>query len=207
MASDSGLSHGLREQIVDQLRSEVLSGRLAVGERLSEASLVGRFKVSRTPIREALQQLTYEGLLDAKPNCGVRVASEPSNALRELIIPVRRTVETFALQAFFDTIEESDFRQWEEILHRMEFACKRRDYTAIAEQDLAFHRSIIRRAGMPELEGVWSVIVSRVRTHFRETQRNYVDPIQVYEEHAKIIETFRSGDREASLKILGDNIE
>lgn len=206
MTKTPEISYGLREQIVEQLRNEVISGRLAVGERLSEASLVNRFKVSRTPIREALQQLTYEGLLDAKPNCGVKVASEPSNALRELIIPVRRTIETFALQTFFGSINESDFLQWEEILHRMKIACQRRDYLAIAEQDLAFHRSIIRRAGMPELEGLWAVIVSRVRTHFRETQRDYADPLDVYEEHAKIIDTFRGGDREAAIKVLGDNI-
>ncbi len=206
MGSTVRISHGLREQIVDQLRNEVVSGRLVAGERLSEASLVKRFNVSRTPIREALQQLTHEGLLYARPNCGVSVADEPCDALRELVIPIRRTIETFALQAFFDQLEEEDFRQWEEILLRMESACRRRDYPAIAEQDLAFHRSIIRRVAMPELEAIWSAIVVRVRSHFRETQRDYADPMEILAEHTRIMEVFRSGDLEASIEVLGINI-
>ena len=61
----------VREQITDRLRDDILSGRLAEGERLQEAKLAERFGVSRGPIREVLAQLTHEGLVEAKPNCGV----------------------------------------------------------------------------------------------------------------------------------------
>jgi DNA-binding transcriptional MocR family regulator len=82
---------GLRNQIVDQIRGDVFSGRLAEAEHLSEMSLAQRFGVSRAPIREALVQLTQEGLVLSKPHCGVRVAASSLDSVRALIIPIRRT--------------------------------------------------------------------------------------------------------------------
>src|SRR5438034_7466637 len=109
----------VREQITDRLRDDILSGRLAEGERLQEAKLAGRFGVSRGPIREVLAQLTHEGLLESKPNCGVKVAccDSDSEAIRGLIVPIRQVIEIFALKHFYDEINERDILAWETILH------------------------------------------------------------------------------------------
>ena len=206
MGSNTGLIHGLREQIVYQLRNDVYSGRLVAGERLSEPRLVERFKVSRTPIREALQQLTQEGILEAKPNCGVRVAVETRGEIQELIISIRRTIETFALRSCFDNLTEEDFLQWDEIVDRMAKACEKQDYSAIAERDLEFHLAIIQRAGITDLAAIWKVIVARVRSHFRDTQKRYSDPMDIHAEHAEILKVFRGGDLEAAVEILASNV-
>ena len=79
MASNRGVV-STREQITDRLREDVFAGRLPAGERVSEASLAGRFGVSRGPIREALSLLTSEGLVVAKQTWGVSVAQPASVA-------------------------------------------------------------------------------------------------------------------------------
>ncbi len=147
MSMTPPLVFSLREQIADRLRADVLSGRLAEGERLSETQLVARFGVSRTPIREALQQLAQEGLLEGRPNAGVKVADRPPEAIRDLVVPIRRSIEECALRSFFADIGPADYRHWNEILERMREACVARDFATIAEHDIAFHRSIIQRAG------------------------------------------------------------
>lgn len=205
--SKSKLVFSLREQIVEQLRNDVLCGRLAEGERLSELKLVERFGVSRTPIREALQQLRQEGLVEGRPNVGLKVARRPPDEIRELVVPIRRSVETFALRSFFGTITEADYRRWDEILKKMKAACKAGDFPAIAEHDIAFHRSIIRRASHVDLEAIWNSLLARVRSHFWETQqRNYQNPMDIYQEHVNVIEVFRKGDVEAAVDVLAKNI-
>ncbi len=198
---------GLREQIVEQLRSDILTGRFQSGERISETSLVERFQVSRTPIREALQQMVHEGLLESKPNCGVRVVQPVPGEVHDLIIPIRRTIETYALRRIFDTLSFEDFRLWDEILTRMADACRRKDYPAIAEEDIAFHRSLIRRANLPDLEAVWTAIVNRIRIHFRQTQKQYADPTQIHAEHVAIVDAFRSDKLDEAIRKLEQNIE
>ena len=207
MSAAPALVFSLREQIANQLRNDVLSGRLPEGERLSEVELVERFGVSRTPIREALQQLTHEGLLEGKPNSSVMVTHRPPDEIRELVVPIRRSVETFALRAYFSNINENDFRHWDDVLSKLRAACVERDYAKIAEYDIEFHRSIVRRAHQRDLESIWAALVARVRSHFWQTQRrDYFDPIEIYEEHRKIVEVFRSGDVDAAVKALEENI-
>lgn len=204
----AGLVFSLREQIVDQLRNDLLCGRFAEGERLSEHQLVERFGVSRTPIREALQQLTQEGLLEGRPNLGVKVASRPPDAIRELVVPIRRSVEIFALRSFFHEINEADYVAWNEILQKLRTACISSDFISIGEQDIAFHRSIVKRAKQRDVEAIWMTLISRVRSHFWQTQRKrYSEPIEVYHEHEHIINVFRTGDLEASVKALEVNID
>ncbi len=56
------------DQISDRLRSELLAGTYPIGRPLREQELAEHFGVSRHPIRKALQKLTLEGLLSARPN-------------------------------------------------------------------------------------------------------------------------------------------
>ena len=193
----------LREQIVERIRTDVLCGRLSEGQKLNEIKLGEQFGVSRTPIREALQQLMHEGLLEGRPNTGVKVAARPADAICDFIVIIRRMVETFSLRIFFADLSEGDFAHWRAILERMRSACEAKDYMAIAEHDIEFHRSIVRRAGQRDLESIWTSLVGRVRSHFWETQRkNYSTPMEIYEEHARIVEVFRGGDVEAAVAFL-----
>lgn len=199
---------GLRTQIADRLRDDILSGRIAEGERLSEPKLVKRFAVSRAPIREALVQLTQEGLLVAKPNCGVTVAPSAPNTIQELVVPIRRTIETFALKLFFGDINDDDYRLWEDILRRLKAACQQRDWASCAELDIAFHRSLLERAGQADLLAIWASIVVRLRNYFQQNNVKYDrDPMELYEEHRGIVEAFRSGNLENAVQALERNIE
>ncbi len=77
-----------------QIEEDIATGLLRPGERLDEVSLAERFGVSRTPIREALQQLAISGLVEHRRHKGAIVsAPEP-----------RRLLEMFELMAEFEAI-------------------------------------------------------------------------------------------------------
>lgn len=203
----TGLVRGLRDQIVDRLRAEVLSGCIPEGTPLREIELSSRFGVSRGPIREALQQLTYEGILKGLPNRGVHVAPAVPDTVHELIVPIRRTIETFSLRQFIEDVTDDDFAYWEAILSRLRSACERADYAEIAEQDIALHRSFISRSNQDDLLAIWSVLVARIWTHFRETHPKYDDIMDIYREHRDLIDVFRKGNVELAVQALQEHIE
>jgi DNA-binding GntR family transcriptional regulator len=64
----------LAQKTLEQVASEIVSGALPPGQRLEEQSLAARFRVSRTPVREALRLLSGMGLVDVLPHRGVVVA-------------------------------------------------------------------------------------------------------------------------------------
>ncbi len=72
----------LADSLRDELEQDIVTGALRPGERLDEQSLAARFRVSRTPIREALMQLASAGLIQLQARRGAFVASL---GLREVI--------------------------------------------------------------------------------------------------------------------------
>ncbi|WP_165250987.1 GntR family transcriptional regulator [Paludisphaera soli] len=188
------------------LREEILTGRLAAGSRLTEAGLSSRFGVGRGLVREAFQKLSSQGLVISRPNRGAVVAPEAPREIRNLIIPIRRTVEVYALRLVFDELDDADSAAWDAILGRMRDACARRDFHAIAEADLAFHRRLLERAGQPDLIVIWETLVGRIRSHFRETQKRSADAMEIHEEHRALAESFRGRDLAAAVRLLKEKI-
>ncbi|WP_425400280.1 GntR family transcriptional regulator [Aeoliella sp.] len=205
MSSDS-VVRGLRHQLVDRLRSDVLSGYYAEGQPIRQDEVVARYNVSRTPVREALIQLAEEGLVTTTPNRGARVAKQAPDSIREFLIPIRRIIEVYALKLSFSRLSDEQFARFDAILQKMREACEANDYAGVAEQDIAFHRSIIEMADEPSLLKIWTTLVGQVRMHFQQSHRAYDDLMDVYREHAAIVETFRGGDVEESASYFAQRI-
>lgn len=200
------LVRSLSSQIADHLRDDVLSGHYQSGEPIRQEEVVGRYRVSRTPVREALIQLEQEGLVEMAPNRGARVAPTAPDAVQELLIPVRAVIEVFALRIGFASIDDSTFSDWENILQRMRDACEKGDLGGVASADIAFHRSIIELAGEPSLLRIWTSIVSQVRAYFLVCYAKYDDLISVYREHVTIVEKFRQGEVHEATQYLSKRI-
>jgi len=209
MATSRGVL-STREQIADRLREDVFAGRLPAGERVSEAELAGRFGVSRGPIREALSQLTSEGLFVSKQNCGVTVSLPAPEAIREVILPIRRTLEVYAFKQIFDSLTPDDFRFWDDVLFRMERACRQGDWPQLPQLDLAFHRYVLERAGSPDLLAVWQTIVTRLRAHFSDTARGHHAAdhlLWLHGHHVELLDAFRNGPKAAAVEALERHID
>jgi DNA-binding GntR family transcriptional regulator len=201
--ANSTVYRTIREQIVEQLRNEVLSGEFTAGESLREQKLAERFGVSRGPIRDALLQLTQEGLLVAQPNRGVRVGHGPSQQIQPLIVALRRRIETFALECIFDQLTGKDLAQLETILARFEQACSRNEMAEAIPHDIALHRWIVERVGDADLLQIWLSTIVRMR--LRYTRHTHLS--ESFAEHQTIVAAIRRRDLPAALAALEANIQ
>lgn len=192
----------IREQVADRIRADVLSGRLAEGTSLREQALAKQYSVSRAPIRDALLQLTQEGLLVAKPNCGVRVAAVKEET-QLLLVELRRQIERVALQNAFPRIGDETIARLQETVDRLRSACESDDLPAIVEQDMALHRTIIETSGNPDLLAIWLPIVSRMMLHYGR----HANLMESHREHAAVVDAIRSGDEASAIAALMANIQ
>ena len=202
MASGNASIRSVREQIADQLRNEVLSDTLRPQQPLRELELVERFGVSRGPIRDALLQLTQEGALVYSPNRGVRVGTPTSDEIRDLLVGLRRQIETNALAQIFDRLTSDDDDLWREMLADLRQACEREKMPSIVEHDIAFHRSLVRRTESPDLEAIWLPITVRMRLKYSR----HAKLLDVYHEHARIVDHIARRNLKSALKALEKHI-
>lgn len=87
---------GLRDSVTENIRARIITGRLAPGQRLNEAELSDMFKISRSPLREALLILEREDLVINIPRKGTYVSPMSEEDLR-MIYQVIDMVETYAM--------------------------------------------------------------------------------------------------------------
>ena len=89
-----------RESISNVIRRDLMSGKFKCDEPMREQKLAARFGTSRGPVRDALMQLTQEGVLEYQPNKGVRVSSLLTDEERDVVVAMRLELEKYCIQKF-----------------------------------------------------------------------------------------------------------
>ena len=192
----------VRDQIADQLRSDIISGELAPGTKLNEQALATRFGVSRGPIRDVLLQLSKEGLLITKSNVGASVNEMLSPDLQKLMVDIRRRIEFFAVKKLKGQLNEEDFASLDFHLNEFKSSFEEGDFTKVTKADIEFHKYLIERAGGQELVNFWYPVVMRMRMNYKRIDT----PKEGVSEHQAIIDALRDDDADQAIKALKANI-
>ena len=132
----------VRDEVYQHLRTAILEGEYAPGDKLGEAELGERLGVSRTPIREAVQRLVQEGLLAASANRGVWVRQVSAQEARDTYL-VRETLDGLAAELAATHHTDSDAARLRDALAHLDQTGSG-DYRAQTRLDLAFHREVVR---------------------------------------------------------------
>lgn len=93
----------IQRMVTEHLRSLVLQGRIAPGTRILQTDLAEELGVSTTPVREALRELTTEGLVDSHPHRGA-TAHQPSRDELMDLYEMRMSLEPIVLKAVIERI-------------------------------------------------------------------------------------------------------
>src|SRR5256712_13693293 len=99
------------------LEEAIVSGEIAPGTVLRQEQLSEQFRVSRTPVREALRRLAALGLVSFEPNRGVRVRTLSLDELREAFL-VRAELESLATEIATPKMRDEDLRALEDAERR-----------------------------------------------------------------------------------------
>jgi len=178
-----------------------MAGEISSNEPVREQNLAKRFGVSRNSVRDALLQLSQEGVLIYSPNCGVRVGSPPTQKESRLYAKLRREIEMHSLEVTLSSWTKEDDCNLNRLQRILSAACEQRDLKAITETDLAMHRYWVSKASK-ELESVWLGITVRMLIAYSQLN-NYM---QCSLEHAAIVEAIACRDLSAAKKAVELNI-
>jgi DNA-binding GntR family transcriptional regulator len=200
-----GLPPSLSEHVCQVLRDDILAGRLAPGERLTEALAIERTGASRTPVREGLRRLEAEGLVISHRSRGTYVTYRLSSEEASLIYDVRLALEPYLTRLAAERATAAELASIGHVLERFEQALDA-DPSVAGQLDADFHVTIYeasRSQLMSVLRGYWS------RLQLELSRRVYATevPRRFLREHVAILDALRSGDGELAAERMRKHIE
>lgn len=155
------LAAPLRAQVLDGLRSAIIDGRLAPGERLIERELTEMMGVSRTVIREALRQLETEGLIASVPNKGPVVRALSLDEAKDLYT-IRAVLEGLAARLFVQNADDAAVKRLAQALDVVAGAYERGDAQEVLETKNRFYDVLFEGAGSETLSSMLGTLHARI---------------------------------------------
>jgi DNA-binding GntR family transcriptional regulator len=136
----------LWEAVSERLRAEILNGDIPAGTKLIEVTLAERYGTSRGPIREAMRELSRQGLVVELPRRGSVVSTLTASDLTE-VYQVREALENGAAKAAIRRASDAEIQSLEPHLDRMDHVWQHETWTLDSvELDYAFHRALLALA-------------------------------------------------------------
>ncbi|MEU4877550.1 GntR family transcriptional regulator [Streptomyces sp. NPDC021608] len=192
----------VRGQILDALRTALVTGELLPGEVYSAPVLGERFGVSATPVREAMQQLALEGAVEVVPNRGFRVIVRGARELAELA-EVRALIEVPVLLRLARTVPGE---RWAELWPLAEASVRAAATgcpAAYAEADRLFHRALLALAGNEQLVAIADDLHRRSQwpPAGGPARRGRADLVADAAEHLSLLEALAAGESDVVQKL------
>ncbi|MGE3809376.1 MAG: FadR/GntR family transcriptional regulator [Gemmataceae bacterium] len=207
-------------QLADQLERDILSGKLAPGDRLpSERDISAQMGVSRSVVREALRRLASLGLIRSAHGSGARVEAPNSKLittgyqhlltrlgeykledLGAVRLPLETTIVRLACEKRTDEQIER-MKKTQEVLGDPEG-----DLEAHAKADIEFHAILAEATGNPFFAIVLEPLQELQIASRRRTLGNYGVEI-AHRHHAKILKAIVKRDVETAVAAMTEHIE
>lgn len=175
------------------IREAILDSRLPSGTWLREEELARLFGVSRTPVREALQILRVDGLVEAAPNQGARVAALTTEDVLALYL-VREVLDGLAARLAAARATPEQLEEISGINDEMERAHERNNPQCVSEKNLEFHQHLRQAAGNTYLNRFMEQVEHAIRRSSQTIFSYPGHPENSVAEHRAIIDAIRGGD-------------
>ena len=207
LLADAGAKAGPRgQQVIEILRTAIISGRFDPGDRLIESALSAELGTSRGPVREALRQLENEGLVMSFPYRGAVVLGVSDEEVHEVLIPIRLTLERYSWTRALEQLTEDDFAELGKQIWLMEQAGKANDLIKLVDADLGFHEIVISASGQLHTVQIWRTIWPRIRAYFFRYER-FRSFEETVEEHRELLAALQTRDPAVVVEQLERHID
>ena len=206
MKGQQKINHpNLSDEAYSILAKRIIGREFSAGVRLVETKLARDLGISRTPIREALNRLVQDGLIDLVPRKGAQVIQLKAKDVEE-IYELRKVLEGFATEKATLLIKEKDLHQIKELMEKGESSSEKKlEY--YLNSDLKLHNLIINHCGNSRLIKILRNLQNFIHS-FRILDAQYGQRIkQAHEDHKAILKALSKKDARAARVLMEQHTE
>ncbi|MGA2547352.1 MAG: GntR family transcriptional regulator [Rectinemataceae bacterium] len=176
----------ISDQAYTHIKKLILSGELKAGEKIPEKRVADLFKVSRTPIREAMRKLAEYGLIVIKPRSYAYVATINTEEAKD-ISWVRLYLEKLSVRLFAAAANDASYARLYELARNCREANDSGDYAAAYEYDSTLHREIARGTGNKELYAMLQMLDAKLQLLRLKQHLPHNTLAEYFSQHEKLV--------------------
>ncbi|GGA20136.1 GntR family transcriptional regulator [Psychrobacillus lasiicapitis] len=188
-------------QLQQTIKERIWSGFYKPGERLYEAQLAKHFKVSRSPVREAIRTLINEGLLTMGSNSQITVYEPSLQDVRD-IYECRIALESIAVALTAEQATDEQLEELEETLRETQEAIKKEEKERIVECNVRFHELIIEISGNLRLKKIVEDLHSLTYYYRLLNTKGVQRATTILKGHSDILDAIKEKNAEKASKRL-----
>ncbi len=181
-----------RDYALRVIRENIINLQLKPGSMISEQDLADELSISRTPVHEALQEISKTKIIEVFPQKGSLVSRIDMKLVNEARF-VRATLEAAITEMAVEMATPQDIEQLEENLNLQEFYQKKHSSDKLMELDNAFHEMMYKIAD--KMQTYYMVRTMNIHyDRFRELRYQTSDATPIVDEHKLILEAIINKD-------------
>lgn len=196
----------IREIAYEQLKHAIITGQIPAGSRIVETAYADKLHISRTPLREALQKLERDGLVEYVLHRGVIVRAFTISDIEE-IFAIRNAMMMLLLPSVVKNATEEDIERLHAIVKEMDKAVEVQDMEKTAQLNRAFHGGLEKlsnkRRIMRVIDSQEEYIMRFSAVSIASIERRNV----VNQEHYEMVEMLRKKDLEGLKQLTKHHLE
>lgn len=195
----------LADQVFEHIENDILSGKYAKGEIITESKLSAELGVSRTPVREALRRLSQEHLIEESGKGSIVIGISEKDL--DDIFLIRKQIEALAAKMAAKSHTEEQLAELKEILELQEFYVSKADTEHIKHMDNKFHRILYKLTGSTVFYDTLVPLHKKIQKYRRVSLQSTSRAKASVLEHRKIYEAIVSRDEELAFETTMQHIE
>lgn len=196
-------------KVYETLKNKILNCVYKPGELIFEKDIVNELGVSRTPVREALNILSGEGLVRIIPKKGIQVASLSVKKASQ-IYELRKVLEALSISQAIKHIKPSDIDYLSNLDRFLSESVDNSNVTDIFKRGMDIHLYIANLSGNEMLVKILKLLREESYRGYVYYLKQYMDSSSIEERvamekrltgnHSKIVDSLRKGDEEEAIK-------
>ena len=184
----------------------IITGALEPGELQNEMRLAEALGVSRTPVREALLELSREGMVAFVPGKGVEVCKLTTEQVRE-VFEIRRIIEGHIIKEITTRLTDVDMQEIDRNISDQEKMLRNAERPAFIEYDKQFHLFLASKIGNRQIESILDNMRDQMHLMGIRAVEDDTRMKQVIDEHRAIFSALKEGDPQKAFNALMNHLK
>ncbi|SHE69203.1 transcriptional regulator, GntR family [Seinonella peptonophila] len=194
-----------KERAYKRVKEAILSGKLSYESLFTEVGMAKTLQISRTPVREALQELQKEGLIIAVPRKGLMVKRVSQHEVEEVFL-LRHSIECEVISRLAKQLSHEQLTTLEQICHEQEDAMEKKDGGRFISLDQIFHITLTRLGSYQLVEQVLVNLHDLSQLIGLQAVKREQRMGEVITEHRLIIQALAAQDQTKAVAMMSNHL-